>query len=949
MFFGGRQNDTKNATKNRNPMDRNKSHFGVNRSGGRGGRANSNQYNDHKTALYSQLKEKRVTERANAIKNGLIPDPSKPMRLADAIDFRGTLQHMCSRFEQVEREVQNMLDPLEMDASGQADPKRTVKKYRRSAAGNEQPLPSDVRPPHVLRRTLDYLVNEILMQYPLIKCHGFLWDRTRSIRQDFTLQNIRDASAVELHEKIARLHILSLHELCEYDDEKFSEQQETEQLRKVLLSLMEFYDDLREDGIETPNEAEFRAYYLISHIRDHEVARQIMQLPRHVLFHPLLQRALQFYELIQRNNEIMETSERRNKFTNVEASQNNYSKLFKLVGEGDTPFLLACMMEWHFPDIRKGALKAMNRAYLSVHIGVEVEYLRQVLAYDSVKQLLSEAHLYGLSFEVSATQTTIRFGQKTKQKMHVFVEPLSNPRPTKSMLLVDPKKGNRTFAQIVNGELDDVLVPTKNNLFQTLPNDLPANGGPVINTFRSEHRLLPTVDATKAFANARRVQEGRPSTPPIPPQQQQYQLQVQAQQEALRQQQEKARLEEQKRQEQEQVDTDEVMRSAQVVRAEEQLRMEVRAQLEEQERYLAEKRREYLAKIEEEERNRHMARLRERAVESVREHKRKRREEMVTTLSDFLTTAVLEAVTGEETRKAAKHTMCAMKLIKRRMTPLLKRVRARIQKRQDRVRERNSLYRLTQRLTQAVNTRTTINNTVSSTPQSRSMAIQSLMSEGMALRRAVQKPTKNNPTAIWEMKNVAHDLYPHIKEALSLRRANKDTWLMYIHLEAEDMNATQWFMHKFGLDPEFHRRIERVQDMTIGIRALYPTSPIYSQVVDDTSSIIFGLSEMRHSSEGDDIDDVIYWRKEKQRLDRFCQQLKAENPAFHAPFLFTYWPRTKALQSAIEMLPDFLGLEQNQVVHSYHILIMNPTTIPERLDEELTWLARSTVVNTLTV
>lgn len=70
------------------------------------------------------------------------------------------------------------------------------------------------------------------MQYPLIKCHGFLWDRTRSIRQDFTLQNIRDASAVELHEKIARLHILSLHELCEYDDEKFSEQQETEQLRK---------------------------------------------------------------------------------------------------------------------------------------------------------------------------------------------------------------------------------------------------------------------------------------------------------------------------------------------------------------------------------------------------------------------------------------------------------------------------------------------------------------------------------------------------------------------------------------------------------------------------------------------------------------------------------------------------------------------------------------------
>lgn len=58
MFFGGRQNDnTKNATKNRNPMNHNKSHFGGDRGrgrghrgggrgGGRGGRANSNQHND---------------------------------------------------------------------------------------------------------------------------------------------------------------------------------------------------------------------------------------------------------------------------------------------------------------------------------------------------------------------------------------------------------------------------------------------------------------------------------------------------------------------------------------------------------------------------------------------------------------------------------------------------------------------------------------------------------------------------------------------------------------------------------------------------------------------------------------------------------------------------------------------------------------------------------------
>lgn len=180
----------------------------------------------------------------------------------------------------------------------------------------------------------------------------------------------------------------------------------------VLLSLMEFYDDLREEGVETENEAEFRAYYLITHIHDHDIARQTMRLPRHVFFHPYMQRALRFYELLQRNNEILQTSERRNKFLNVEACQNYYTKFFKLIGDKDTPFLMACMLEWHFPDVRKGALKAMNRAYLFRHSGVEVEYLRQALAYDSVKHLLAEAQLYGLIVDTSSGTTTIRFGQK---------------------------------------------------------------------------------------------------------------------------------------------------------------------------------------------------------------------------------------------------------------------------------------------------------------------------------------------------------------------------------------------------------------------------------------------------------------------------------------------------------------------------------------------------------
>lgn len=79
---------------------------------------------------------------------------------------------------------------------------------------------------------MDYLVDEILANNPIDKCHKFLRDRTRSIRQDFTLQNIRDLDAVATHERIARFHILSLHEMCEYDESTFSLPQEMEQLHK---------------------------------------------------------------------------------------------------------------------------------------------------------------------------------------------------------------------------------------------------------------------------------------------------------------------------------------------------------------------------------------------------------------------------------------------------------------------------------------------------------------------------------------------------------------------------------------------------------------------------------------------------------------------------------------------------------------------------------------------
>ncbi|KAG9322711.1 hypothetical protein KVV02_000789, partial [Mortierella alpina] len=191
---------------------------------------------------FEELRDKRVTEREDAIRNGLIPDPNKPVRLEDAITFIGTCKDMCPEFERHEREYQQSVEKFEKIPGMQSiDHGRAVKAYSRPAAGADQPLPSDVRPPPVLLSTLDYLITDIVAHGDLSDSHPFVRDRTRSIRQDFTLQNNRGIEAVQAHEIIARYHILCMHQLCEND--KFSAQQEMEQLRKVLTSLQEFYDD----------------------------------------------------------------------------------------------------------------------------------------------------------------------------------------------------------------------------------------------------------------------------------------------------------------------------------------------------------------------------------------------------------------------------------------------------------------------------------------------------------------------------------------------------------------------------------------------------------------------------------------------------------------------------------------------------------------------------------
>ncbi|KAK9235986.1 SAC3/GANP/Nin1/mts3/eIF-3 p25 family-domain-containing protein [Lipomyces kononenkoae] len=306
--------------------------------------------------LYDKLQQLRNKERLEMERRGLVDKQDTRKTLNEAIVFTGTCMDMCPVFERVRRARENNMSPIEKNASGKYDRNLVVKAFSRPAAGQPPPLPSDVRPPGILQATLTYLINNIVPLLPQSQAHVFLWDRTRSIRQDFTYQNYCGYEAVDCNERIARMHIVCLHVLAGSDVE-YSRQQELEQFNKALQTLSELYSDARKRGAQCPNEAEFQAYRLLSHLRDPDIDRQIQDLPRNIFLDSQVQLAFELRSLAQQNN-ITERG-----YTNTENAQNMFIRFYKLVKSSAVPFLMACLAEVHFNDIRMWALKSMALGY----------------------------------------------------------------------------------------------------------------------------------------------------------------------------------------------------------------------------------------------------------------------------------------------------------------------------------------------------------------------------------------------------------------------------------------------------------------------------------------------------------------------------------------------------------------------------------------------------------
>jgi hypothetical protein len=357
-------------------------------------------YKKYRTRVYASLR-----------KAELIDDPEKRRRLEDALPFKGICEDMCPEFEQVYRIAEHDVKTEEKEVQPGGlmlwpEPSRMVKKFARSAAGQDAPLPMDVRSVDALRRTTDYLFKDLLQsENNLPSMHNFLWDRTRAVRKDFTFHSQKTGEEMKdmvyCFETITRFHATALHLLSKRGvaNEDFDQKQEIEQLGRTILSLMEAYDACRDKRVTCENEPEFRAYYLLFNAHDPSIAKRIPTWGKEYWFESEeMQTAL---SLVQAMDDVRERKGPIKPRRPTTLSDTSFANYFAIVEDPRVSYTMACIAEIHFTTVRQGILKNLVRSYARSRDAprtITASDLNRMLRFDTDDEAVEFAELHGFEF-----------------------------------------------------------------------------------------------------------------------------------------------------------------------------------------------------------------------------------------------------------------------------------------------------------------------------------------------------------------------------------------------------------------------------------------------------------------------------------------------------------------------------------------------------------------------
>ncbi|KAF3482511.1 uncharacterized protein GIQ15_05270 [Arthroderma uncinatum] len=336
---------------------------------------------------------------------------------------------------------------------------KMIKRFRRSAAGKDEQLPSDIRSPKTLLQTINYMLRHVTTSDETLgSIHKFVWDRTRSVRNDLSIQQVSQRQdidlAVKCFERIARFHILSLHLLSNpTNQEQFDHHQEREQLNNTLLSLLYYYDD-NHGRLEFPNEAEFRAYYILFSIHDQrpDLEARVQKWPRELRESLRVQVAMEMFAAAGNTWEYQGTldAKRQNPL-----AQGFYSRFFQLVRSKSVSYLMACVAEVYFNQVRQTAIRSIWKAYCrqpasQQHKNQEwtIDELTIALAFDNDDQTIAFCEEQDLQLATNA-EGQLYLNWANRPIDSIAFQPSS--RQTFSYQLVEQKRCGRSLAAVILG------------------------------------------------------------------------------------------------------------------------------------------------------------------------------------------------------------------------------------------------------------------------------------------------------------------------------------------------------------------------------------------------------------------------------------------------------------------------------------------------------------------
>ncbi|XP_045467834.1 germinal-center associated nuclear protein [Harmonia axyridis] len=297
----------------------------------------------------------------------------------------GKCRTMCPKDEMEMRQKEKLLHLFEMVPGTEkknplADPQRVVKMYNRSAAGKFMTNENYLRPPEVLLKTVNYLLEKVIQdeRYSWLMKYDFIADRLRAIRQDMIIQNISRAYAITLLEPMVRFHAYAAYKLCEEDINRFDPHLNKKTLQECLNNLLILYDHTSEEYDEgfrkhiNSSRPFFEALNIALNLGNEETLFRMICLQK--------KWSSPFVKIVT--------------LMAVNYMRNNYVKVCRYIL--DLTPLLASVAILNLPIIRRRALQIMSVAYTSKNQTFPSKDLKELLIYESENDLQKDCKYYGL-------------------------------------------------------------------------------------------------------------------------------------------------------------------------------------------------------------------------------------------------------------------------------------------------------------------------------------------------------------------------------------------------------------------------------------------------------------------------------------------------------------------------------------------------------------------------